>query len=78
MAKIQLIKPGDVLWVRKNYRMGNTTMRTTGVYPMYVKEVDYEKGRVLAHFNYEGNPPRWYSQHQVDKWLKKRPASRGD
>jgi hypothetical protein len=70
MAKIEKLVPGQVLWSVEGSRMGNTMLRTKGLYPVRVVEVDLEKRRVLASWNH--NSPRW--MYNVSKLRAKKPV----
>lgn len=52
--KISDLKPGQILFDVHSHRMGNTTMRTLGVWRVLVKEVDPEGRSFKASWN--GNP----------------------
>lgn len=73
MPKLDLIKPGDVLWERKMEKAGHTMMRREAIRAIYVVEVDLERRRVKAHWNATCNPAKWYRESTVQTWLKKRP-----
>jgi len=53
---ITKLKPGMVVYDAHSQKMGNTTMRTMGVWP--VKIVEVHENSVIASWN--GNPPRIY------------------
>ncbi len=48
------VKPNDVLWDCHKYRMGNTTMRRMGSWPVLVVSIDHKAGRAMVMWN--GNP----------------------
>ena len=70
MAKIEKIKPGQVLWSVSSGRLGNTMLTTKNLYPVRVVEVDMANKRVLASWN--GNPERW--MYQVAKLRVTKPV----
>ena len=53
---ITKLKPGMVVYDAHSQKMGNTTMRTMGVWP--VKIVEVHENSVIASWN--GNAPRKY------------------
>ncbi|GKX60183.1 hypothetical protein [Leminorella grimontii] len=68
--KISSLKPGDKVWSVRKYRMGNTTIQTTGVYSVVVKEV--HDTYVIASWN--GNPEQRFYAGQVANWKKEQPV----
>lgn len=69
--KIESLQSGMTVYETHTYRMGNTTLRSQGVWPVTVVEVDMLKRRVLASWN--GNRSEWYYEHQWSKWRLKKP-----
>ncbi len=51
--------------------MGNTILRSLGVWPIYIVQVDRDNNKVLAKWN--GNEARWYFEGQFKKWKVKKP-----
>jgi hypothetical protein len=54
------------------YLMGNTTIRTTGIWEVYIKGVNKREDTVTASWN--GNPPKTYSRGIWSKWRLKKPV----
>lgn len=48
---LSALKPGDVVYSVSTERAGNTTLRRTVCRTVTIKEVDAEKGTVLASWN---------------------------
>jgi hypothetical protein len=69
--KFDKLAVGMVLFDLHSYRMGNTTMRSLGVWPVRVVEIDAEKRRALCNWN--GNAPTWYSEWNIEKLKGKKP-----
>lgn len=69
--KIEKLTPGMTVYDAHTYKMGNTTMRTMGVWNVTIKEVDLQKRLVRASWN--GNPALWYNERTASKWRKERP-----
>jgi hypothetical protein len=65
MASINKIKPGQILYDYHKYKMGNSTMRTEGCWPVEVLEVDLENRKACCSWN--GNPPRWYYEEGIKR-----------
>ena len=45
--KIEQLQPGMTVYNVQRRPMGNTTLKTTGVFSVYIKEVDMAAGKVL-------------------------------
>lgn len=73
MPKLDLIKPGDILWERRMERAGDTMMNREVIRQIFVVEVDVDRRRVKAHWNAMCNPARWYHEGVVKSWLKNEP-----
>lgn len=70
---ISTLKPGDVVYDAHMEKMGNTTMRRMGVWNVYIKDVNQEKGTVLASWN--GNTPRtFYARAGKLPWRRTNPT----
>ena len=67
---ISNLKPGDVLWDAHSYRMGNTSMRSVGVWPVRILEVDPDGKWVKVSWN-ENFPEKHYSLPR--SWKSKQP-----
>lgn len=75
MPALSKIKVGQVLYTVSRQGMGNTTMTRMAVHPVQVHEIDLEKRKVFASWNY--NPPQWFHEHRVLKWKVKKPEQKG-
>lgn len=69
--KFEKIEKGMELFDCHSYRMGNTTMRSLGVWPVRVLEVDIERRRAFVSWN--GNRPEWYYERDLAKLKKDEP-----
>lgn len=70
--KIESLQPGMTVYAVHSYRMGNTTLRSVGVWPVRIVSVDADAGTVEAIWN--GNPAKKFFQHSWSKWRAKEPA----
>lgn len=67
--KFEKIEPGMTLWdVRKSKGLSRGKWQC---WPVFVKEVDSEKRRVLASWN--SNPAEWMLERRVTKYQAKIP-----
>jgi hypothetical protein len=71
MATISRLTPGQIVYDRHRYQMGNTTMSAWGTWEVRIIEVHADKGWVLASWN--GNRPQRYDTKAIAKWRVKRP-----
>lgn len=71
MATISRIKVGQVLYDKHKYKMGHTTMKKWGVWPVFVKEVDTDGEFIVASWNW--NKPRKMFEREVKKLRVKEP-----
>lgn len=62
---------GKRVWSVETYKMGNTTLRSVGVYEVVVTGIDPVHFRIEARWN--GNEPRWYGRKTWQKWREKKP-----
>lgn len=69
--KFEKIQPGMTLWDAHTYLMGNTTLRSWGVWSVEVVEVDAEKRLALVRWN--GNPATWWHASKLRKLRAKKP-----
>lgn len=69
--KFDKLEAGMTLYDVGTYRMGNTSMRSVGVWPVYVKEIDVEKRRALVSWNSNGY--QWYGERAIEKLKAKEP-----
>lgn len=63
--KFDKLEVGMELYDVHSYKMGNTTVRSLGVWRVRVKEIDAEKRRALCSWN--GNSPKWYWERDIAK-----------
>jgi len=69
---IDKLKPGMTVYDTHSYRMGNTTMRTLGVWNIRIVSVNVANQNVIASWN--GNPARIYFKRSWKKWRMKEPV----
>lgn len=69
--KFDQIEPGTKVYAVGKTKMGNTTLTTVSVWPVFVEAVDAERKIVTARWN--GNPARKFSQSSYAKWRKTPP-----
>lgn len=69
MARLEKIKPGDVLYDVHSYRMGNTTLRSLGLWKVQVIEVH----ETYALCSWNGNTPTKFYHCQLSKLKTKKP-----
>ncbi len=70
--KFERIKPGMTLYDVHSYRMGNTTIRSWGVWRVIVESVDAEKRTAVVRWN-EVNRPETWTALRVSKLREKEP-----
>ncbi len=70
--KIEQLQPGMTVYNVQRRPMGNTTLKTTGVFSVYIKEVDMAAGKVLASWN--GNTPQVFRRRAIGTWRKNKPV----
>ncbi len=70
--KFDKLKIDTEMYDVHSYKMGNTTMRSLGVWSVKVVEIDFEKRRALCCWN--GNPARWYSERNIEKLKQNKPV----
>lgn len=75
MAKIDRLKPGQVLYSVSSGRMGNTAMRTMRVHSVVIVSIDLEKRTVVARWN--SNPATTFTERSVSKWRVNKPMMVG-
>lgn len=74
--QIDALVAGQVLYDVHSYRMGNTTMRSLGVWEVEVVSVERREsdGFVTgATCRWNGNPPRRYARYDLRKWCVTEP-----
>lgn len=69
--KLEKLKPGMIVYDVHKTQMGNTTMRTVGVWPVHIVSVDVENQTVEARWNH--NPVQKYRGRAIGKWRAKEP-----
>lgn len=65
------LKPGMLVYDVHSYRMGNTTLRSIGVWNVHIFAVDHESRTVQAMWN--GNKSQIFRERQWSKWRLKKP-----
>ena len=65
------LKPGMIVYDVQRYRMGNTTLRSVGVWKVRIISVDVETKTVIASWNH--NRPEKYRRRVWEKWRLKEP-----
>lgn len=73
MIKFEAIAPGDILWDCHTYRMGNTTMTSTGAWDVVIVSVDTVNRTAIVRWN--NNPPTLWREHQIRKLMRKKSAA---
>lgn len=74
MPVLHNLKPGQRVYMTMRRRRGNTLMTETAIFDVLIKEVDLERRRVFASWNY--NPPRWWPERTAVRWKLKRPEKK--
>lgn len=69
--KFEKINPGDRLFDVHSYRMGNTTLRSVGVWEVEIIDIDPEKRCATVSWN--GNKPEVYNEVALKKLRAVRP-----
>lgn len=69
--KFEKLKPGMVVYDVHSHGMGNTTMRTLGVWDVRIISVDPVSRSCLASWN--GNPAGQHFEYAIKKWKERRP-----
>lgn len=70
--KFDKIKPGMTLYDVHHYRMGNTRMRSLGVWQVLVHTVNADQRMAIVSWN--GNPAEVYYEHELEKLKAERPV----
>ena len=65
------LKPGMIVYDVHSYRMGNTSLRSVGVWDVQIVSVDVTREVVTASWN--GNPPKDFYRSSWSKWRLKKP-----
>lgn len=69
--KWETVKAGDRLYDVHSYRMGNTTMRSVGVWDVRIVQVSHDAG--WARVSWNGNPEEVWRRGRVEKLRRKKP-----
>jgi len=69
--KIENLKPGMTVYDVRSHKMGNTTLRSMGVWSVKIISIDLEKQSVECSWN--GNAPRKVYRNTWSKWKAKQP-----
>ena len=69
--KFEKIQPGMCVYDMGRQKMGNTTISTIAVWPVYIVSVDPNTRKVVARWN--GNAERTYTERTWSKWKEKEP-----
>lgn len=69
--KFEKLKPGMVVYDVHSYAMGNTTIRSIGVWEIRIISVDETSRSCMASWN--GNQRRQYFEHNIKQWKEKKP-----
>lgn len=70
--KFESLKENTVVYDCHSYKMGNTKMRTLGIWTIKVISIDKEKRICTASWN--GNAPKTFGETAVRKWLPNKPT----
>lgn len=75
MARLEKVKPGQVLYTVTTHRLGNTTLRTVSVHDVKVLEVHIRNGGGSDHAvaSWNGNRPEKFYRGAVARWKTKKP-----
>lgn len=72
--KYEKIKVGQVLYDVHSHRMGNTVMRTLGIWTVQVMELYPEERAALVSWN--GNPPSKWRSMQLERLFANKPLTK--
>lgn len=72
MAKVDKLKPGQIVWDVARHHMGNTTVSTISVYAVKIIEVRPDDC-VIASWN--GNTPKAFYRSEAKRWRLKEPIT---
>lgn len=70
--KFEDIQPGMCVYDMARQKMGNTTINTIAVWPVYIIDVDAARRTVEACWN--GNARRTYTERAWRKWKREKPT----
>lgn len=69
--KIEKLAAGMTVFDVGRTKMGNTTLKTVSVWPVFIESVDLEKRTVKARWN--GNAAKTFHEHNWKKWRETQP-----
>ena len=69
--KFEKIKEGERYYDVHSYRMGNTTLRSVGVWDVKIISIDAERRTAIVSWN--GNGPETWHEWELKKLRTKRP-----
>jgi len=72
--RFEKIKAGDVLYDVHNYRMGNTTIRSVGAWPVKIIELHPESQSATVSWNHNDDRPRRYGRRDLERLKAKEPV----
>ncbi len=70
--KFEKLQPEMTVYDVDTYTMGNTRMKSVGVWSVRVVSIDADSRSVMASWN--SNPAKRFYAHSVKKWREKRPV----
>jgi hypothetical protein len=70
-VKIEQLAPGQIVYDVHSHRMGNTTLRSWGVWRIRIHAIAEDKSFVEASWN--GNRVEKYYPRDVERWKKNEP-----
>ncbi len=70
--KFESLKENTIVYDCHSHKMGNSHMRSLGIWTIKVLSIDKEKRTCMASWN--GNAPRTHHERDVKKWLKEKPT----
>jgi hypothetical protein len=74
MVAFSTIKPGDVLYDCHRTKMGNTTMSRMGTWTVHIISIDTERRMAMVSWN--GNMPSRWTERQISKLRRSKPATK--
>lgn len=69
--KIENLEPGMIVYDVHSTKMGNTSLKSMGVWNVKIVSIDLERQSVECSWN--GNPPRSVYRKTWSKWRKEKP-----
>jgi len=71
--KIENLKVGQTYWSVSRSAMGNTSVKTTGLHPVRITEIDVSDPPRWAMASWNHNSPRKFFLRTISKWREKKP-----